>query len=293
MAQPLVSVIIPTYNRCKELRVALDSVISQTYQNIEIIVVDDGSTDNTREVVSSYTDVKYLVQNNNGPSAARNTGIKNSHGELIAFLDSDDAWLPHKLEKQVRCFVERPELGIVGTGCFNCDENLANPTARSNLKLAKSDREQILIWNYWPTPSLCIRRICFDTVGFFDEEMKFAEDWDMWIRIAQSFQSFTIKEPLILIRKHQQSLSGSAANRDYNYDLWEKLIIKNKERYSMGFITFHKAMSYYYFNRSYGCQVSGDGRGEQHYLLQSLIHWPFYYPKRSLAYLLKLLKSPK
>lgn len=102
MAEPLISVVIPTYNRAHYVCEAIDSVLAQTYKNIEIIAVDDGSTDNTKDIIQQYSSrIKYIYQNNAGPSAARNNGIKQSNGDLIAFLDSDDIWLAEKLERQV------------------------------------------------------------------------------------------------------------------------------------------------------------------------------------------------
>ena len=286
-----VSVIIPTYNRARYLPTALDSIIAQTVKPLEIIVVDDGSTDDTEQVVAFYHDsVSYIRQENAGPSAARNLGIRAARGSIIAFLDSDDAWLPLKLEKQLNCFTEKPDLGMIGTGYFNCDENLGNPVWQASFKLAATEREEILIRNLWPTPTLLIRRNCFDAVGMFDEEMKFAEDWDMWTRIAQAFPATTVREPLVLTRKHQLSLSGSSSNLDYNYELWKKLIIRNRQRYSMNFVTFQKAKSFYFFNRSYSCNLNGDDRSELRYLLKSIVCWPFYAPKRPIVLLLKYLK---
>lgn len=286
-----VSVIIPTYNRARYLPDALDSLIAQTVQPFEVIVVDDGSNDNTEQVVASYGDqVRYLRQENAGPSAARNRGIRAARSRIVAFLDSDDAWLPHKLEKQLKCLAERPELGLIGTGLFDCDENLENPIRQADLKLASSEREEVLIRNIWPLTSILIQCSCFDAVGLFDEKMRFAEDWDLWIRIAHSFPVATVKEPLVLMRKHQQSLTGSTANRNYNYDLWEELIIRNRQRYSMSFVAFRKAMSYYLFNKSYSCQMNGEVHNEVRYLLKSLAYWPFYAPKRGVALLLLLFK---
>lgn len=292
---PLVSIIIPMYNRAHTISDAVNSVMAQTYDNYEVILVDDGSTDNTKEIITRDFDaVTYIYQENCGPSVARNTGIKHAKGELIAFLDSDDAWLPFKLEKQLQCLAEQPDLGMIGTDYFNCDENLGNPIRQAHLKFARTEREEILIRNLWPTPSLLIRRSCFDAVGLFNEEMRFAEDWDMWIRIAQSYPVATINEPLVLIRKHRQSLAGSVGNSDYNYELWKKLILSNRQRFPrMSFVAYHKAMSFYFFNRSYDCQVKSDARGERRFLLKSLLYWPFFIPKRAAVLMVKYLKMFK
>ena len=124
MAKPLVSVIIPAYNSADFIDEALKSVFDQTYKDLEIIVVDDGSTDDTRAVLEKYGDrVNYHYQDNNGPASARNRGIKLARGKYIAFLDADDLWLPTKLEKQVALFKNRENLGFVTTGVCSFDEN--------------------------------------------------------------------------------------------------------------------------------------------------------------------------
>ena len=121
----IVSVIIPTYNRAKYITSAIDSVLSQTYNNIEIIVVDDGSNDSTREVLYRYGNkIRYVYQENLGVSAARNRGIELSKGEWIAFLDSDDVWFPKKLSVQMEHISERPEIDVHVTNVFISRENI-------------------------------------------------------------------------------------------------------------------------------------------------------------------------
>lgn len=283
-----VSVIIPTYNRSRHLVTALDSVFSQTYPPFEVLVVDDGSTDDTPNIIAAYGNrVRYLTQRNKGPSAARNWGIREAQGDFIAFLDSDDAWLPNKLELQIARFTREPSLGLLGTAYYTCDENLNNPVLMLLPPLATSEKEEILIRNIWPTPSLMIRKRCFEMVGDFDEGMRFAEDWDMWTRISMEFQAGTLSEPLVLIRKHQQSLNALVENSSYNFGLWFEVILRNRRRYAMGTINYRKAMSWYYLNQSYHYQVVGDMRKRSCYLLKSIIEWPFFNPNRFLS----LIKS--
>ena len=119
--QPLVTVVIPTYNRREYLPGALKSVRNQTYRNLEIIVVDDGSTDGTDAMLKREQGIMFLRQQNSGPSAARNTGIGAARGEFVAFLDSDDYWLPHKIELQMGRMLKNQRLGIVGCASFICD----------------------------------------------------------------------------------------------------------------------------------------------------------------------------
>jgi len=273
-----VSVIIPVYNRAKTIADAIESVFAQTYTDYEIILVDDGSNDNFMKIVAQYGDrVTCIYQKNNGPAAARNNGIRHAKGEFIAFLDSDDSWLPIKLEKQLKCLEGDPRLGLIGTGYYNCDENLRNPIRQEIIKMANTEREEILIQNIRPTSSVVVRRVCFEVVGMFNEEMKFAEDWDMWIRIAQSFSIGTLDDSLVYMRKHTKSLSGSSANTDYNFGLWKKLILSNRKQLpEMNFVVYLKAMSFYYLNLSYTRRIAGDIRGGRWFLFMSLIHCPFF-----------------
>ncbi|QIT56556.1 glycosyltransferase family 2 protein [Aquisalimonas sp. 2447] len=114
-AAPLISIVTPTFNRAGYLPVAIDSVLAQTFPNLEYLIVDDGSTDNTSDVVNSYDDerIRYFRQENQGQSVARNVGIENSRGEFVCFLDSDDAWVPEKLQQQLEAFRAHPEAGVV------------------------------------------------------------------------------------------------------------------------------------------------------------------------------------
>jgi glycosyltransferase involved in cell wall biosynthesis len=285
-----VSVVIPTYNRAKYLRVALESVISQTCLPAEIIVVDDGSTDNTQEVVRDYIHhIRYFAQTNSGPSAARNLGIRESRHAYIAFLDSDDAWMPYKLEHQMDWFNREPSLGMTGTRYLSCDEFLHNPREQLIFQLAPSDNEEILIRNLWPTPSIIICRRCIEVVGLFDENLRYAEDWDLWMRIASRFPIKTIHEPLVLVRNHKDSLIASHDNILSNFYVWLQLIQRNKVTYDMGSIPYRKALSWYYLNVSYHYQVLGNRYLESRFLSKSIAAWPFFSPRRFAALAKKLI----
>jgi glycosyltransferase involved in cell wall biosynthesis len=276
-----VSVVIPTYNRAEYLRVALESAVSQTCLPAEIIVVDDGSTDNTQEVVRDYIDqIRYFIQTNSGPSAARNLGIRESRCDYIAFLDSDDAWMPNKLEIQMDGFNRQQSVGLIGTGYLSCDEFLQNPRKWRAFHLAPSDNEEIFIRNLWPTPSIIICRSCIGAVGLFDENLRYAEDWDLWMRIASRFPIKTIHEPLVLVRNHKDSLIASNDNILSNFNVWLQLIHRNKITYNMGSIPYRKALSWYYLNVSYHYQVLGNRYLESSFLSRSIAAWPFFSPRR-------------
>jgi glycosyltransferase involved in cell wall biosynthesis len=188
MKMPLVSVIIPTYNSADYIEEALQSVFEQTFQDFEIIVIDDGSTDGTGEVLKKYGDrISYLFQENNGPSSARNRGIRAARGEYIAFLDADDLWVSTKLEKQVSLFLQRKGLGMVTTGACSFDEKGVfgySADKRKTLMVGDIARNIFLRSNIG-TPTVMVRKEIFDSIGFFEENIRQSEDDNMWIRIAK------------------------------------------------------------------------------------------------------------
>jgi glycosyltransferase involved in cell wall biosynthesis len=191
---PEVSVIIPTYNRAKYVTKAIDSVLAQTYRDYEIIVVDDGSTDNTSEVLNPYMDrIHYIYQENAGVSAARNRGIMDAKGEWIAFLDSDDEWLPEKLSIQMRDVQRRPD---VCAHITNVTFNPLNGRAISlfevrNFKgygvssfILERPFQYMLKYEIAVLPTLLVRRDILLDSGLFDTELSIAEDVDIFLRVA-------------------------------------------------------------------------------------------------------------
>ncbi|SMC50185.1 Glycosyltransferase involved in cell wall bisynthesis [Desulfocicer vacuolatum DSM 3385] len=200
----VVSVVIPTYNSGKYLVKALDSVFSQTFENYEIIVVDDGSTDNTRQIVQGYGKrVRYFYQAQSGPSHARNFGIRNAKGNLIAFLDADDVWMAEKLEKQVELFKRDADLGMVFTEHSLFDETGIYRREINKKKLLNGNlAANILLLSGVGTPTVMVKKSVFDEQGMFEEFMVYAEDDNLWIRIAANYPVRLIDEPLVLVRDH-------------------------------------------------------------------------------------------
>ncbi|MBE9167392.1 glycosyltransferase family 2 protein [Pleurocapsales cyanobacterium LEGE 06147] len=199
---PVISVIIPTYNRAHSIGKSINSILIQSYQNFEVIVVDDRSTDNTEEIVKSFNDprIKYIRhQHNLGAAVARNTGIEKSRGRYIAFLDSDDEWLPHKLTKQVELLEQcKPEVGVVYTGLeivneFNQIQRTKVPTYRGYL------RNTLLFANVVGTPStVMVKREYLERVRGFDPDiLQFAADADLWVRLSESCEFEVISEVLV------------------------------------------------------------------------------------------------
>jgi glycosyltransferase involved in cell wall biosynthesis len=204
-----VSAVIPAYNAMKYLPEALEGVLSQTFSDFEVLIVNDGSNDNICEWSNQITDprVQIISQENQGTSVARNTGILKSTGEYIAFLDADDIWEPSKLEKQVNYLDSHPLVGLVDTWAAVMEEDgtLTNKLISNSLE-GDVFRTVVERCDSFVScgSSPMVRRVCFDTLGLFDAE-SYVEDVDMWIRIGTRYQYGAIKEPLVRYRQHIDS----------------------------------------------------------------------------------------
>ncbi len=213
MKNPIVSVVIPNYNYAHYLRETVDSVLDQTYRNIEIIVVDDGSKDSSKEILDSYGDkIRTNFQKNQGVSVARNNGVKESHGEYVAFLDADDAWLPTKIEKQVERFERQPELGLVHVGVDEIDadgnslvERLEGVEGDVSGILLMLKREGVLGGG----SGLMVPRTVFDEVGGFDTQLSTSADWDLFYRISERYRVGFVSEILLRYRVHNSNMHGN------------------------------------------------------------------------------------
>lgn len=202
---PRISVVIPTYNYGHYLPTAIASVREQKWPDLEIIVVDDGSTDETPRVMEELAgdDLRYLRQPNAGAAAARNLGIRESNGEWIAFLDADDFWMPDKLAIQMGELQKHPTASF---SYADVRERFVDGT-ESNLEcepVRKSLILKLLTGNAFSTPTVIVRRQCFQEVGLFDEKLRTGEDWDMWLRLAAHFECIYVARPLALVRRAAQ-----------------------------------------------------------------------------------------
>lgn len=210
MASPTVSVVIPTRDRAQYIVEAIESVLAQTYPDYEIIVIDDGSTDSTRESLAQYVKndrLRYERQDALGVSAARNHGVRLARGRFIALLDSDDLFLPTKLEKQMALFGQDPELGFVHCNFSKFDDQDRELGVRDTSRHQGSIYPQILQeWSVlMAMPCMLVRKVVFETVGGFDEQMSWAEDMDLWRRIARKYPVGTVSEALVKVRVHSAS----------------------------------------------------------------------------------------
>ena len=282
---PSVSVIIPTYNRAHLVGRAIRSVLDQTRQDFELIVVDDGSTDKTGRVVRSFTDdrIRYLRhERNRGGAAARNTGIKAARGTYIAFLDSDDEWLPEKLEKQVEEFQRADEsVGVVYCAFWWCEEGakLLSPSPPS---LEKEDFQKLIhkrrayVW----TVTAMVRRNVLQAVGGFDERLPRCQETELWMRVSYHYNFAYINEPLVNVYDPgERSLDYVRAHVEAR-----KLILSKHESYINKFRDIKSNYLYEIGNKL--CQLGEVSEGRK-YLLRALLAYPFF-AKCGVAFMLSL-----
>jgi glycosyltransferase involved in cell wall biosynthesis len=207
----LVSVIIPVFNREDYVAEAIKSVLSQTYKNIEAVLINDGSSDISLDILESFQKkypelIKVINQPNQGQIVARNNGIHGSSGEFVAFLDSDDSWHKNKLELQIPHF--KNDIGLVYSGVefINSDGKITGVDIPASIK--GSLFPYLLVKNRMVGGTVVVRRSVLDEVGFFDEAFQAAENWDLWLRVSIRFSTSFVAEPLVKYRIHAGNMSG-------------------------------------------------------------------------------------
>jgi len=228
-----ISVVIPSYNRKDFLKRSIDSAINQTKKPLEIIVVDDGSTDGTETMIKSdYDFVKFIKQKNKGVSAARNIGIKVSIGEWICFLDSDDEWKKDKLEKQINAMKSNPGYKFFHSNEIWIKNGLRINQKKKHKKYGGDIFDKCLDMCRISPSSVMINKTVFDEVGNFNEGLVVCEDYELWLRICDKYKVFFIDEPLIIkYGGHQGQLSYSIESiENHRIKALEYLTLENLNR---------------------------------------------------------------
>lgn len=218
-SSPLVSVVIPAHNAEQYLAETLQSVFAQTYTALEVIVVDDGSTDGTAALVREQFPAAACLSKVNGRVArARNHGIDHARGEWIAFLDADDVWLPEKIARQMAAVRDRPEVGLCFTDCtvfLNEPRKVLHRASTAITPKPGGGAAALFEDNFITTSTVMVRRSVLDAVGQFSPEFHGPEDFDLWLRIAERFSIAYIDEPLALYRRHTESLTALIRTQNY------------------------------------------------------------------------------
>lgn len=256
MQEAKVSVVITCYKYAHFLANALNSVLSQTHRNLEAIVVNDGSPDNTDEVMQPFLSdprVVYIKQENAGQAVAKNNGIRRASGEFIAFLDADDGWEFDKLEKQLKLFRD-PKVGVVYSRVRHMDEN-GDPLTLPERDLMQPRRgnitEHLFRDNLVPFCAALVRRACFDKVGLMDTSFRMGIDWDLWLRMSVHYHFDYVDEPLLIYRVgHSGQMSKNYAVREQDtMRIMEQFIAANPKLLPKELVRW--AFAYSYCNRGY------------------------------------------
>jgi len=286
--EPLVSIIIPTYNRAFCLANAIKSVLDQTYSNIEIIVVDGPSKDDTETVINKLGDKKIIYireEKARGAGAARNTGIKVARGEYIAFQDSDNVWFPEKLEKQMDILMSASQdVGMIYTGYKKiCNDVFKGYYPQKNIKHKSGFLlNELLVENFIGCQTVVTKKECFNRVGYFDELLPTTEDWELFIRISGQYKILCINQPLVLSYIQSDSISVDLRKMVIAF----KLIL---ERHFSEFSKNKRLLAQYYFNNIATILCENNEHGEGRAFMVKAMKLNPYNIKYYLVYVISLL----
>ncbi len=263
-----ISVVIPTYNRADGVVAALGSVLAQTQPPDEVIIIDDGSTDNTSERLAFYRErIHYVCQPNRGPASARNAGVQHSSGELVAFLDSDDLWLPKKLERQLAAFANDPDLRICHTNEIWIRNGVRVNPMKKHQKYGGHIFEKVLPLCIVSPSSVVMTRQLLNEVGGFDGSLPACEDYDLWLRVLCRYPIAYIEEPLVVKHGgHADQRSRTVKGLDqYRIRALEKLLasgILTPEQYRLALDELTRKCQIY----GAGCVKHGKPEDGNYYL---------------------------
>jgi glycosyltransferase involved in cell wall biosynthesis len=284
MKRKTLSVIIPTYNSGQFLTQAIKSVAAQTFPSSEIIVVDDGSTDDTQKQLASYSGrIKYILQGNQGVSAARNRGVQAATGEFIAFLDADDVWHPRKIELQLNAIAAHPDLSLLATGTFDWPvaafPGVDDP---AGYPVSPVSWSQIVVRTSLLTSSVLVRHDTLDQAGPFDDSLQGPEDRDLFLRIAEIARVAKLDLPLTGYRNVQGSLSKQVATCEAGM---RKILNRLDERkaWKRRWVLRRKSYSYMYNTCSYIHGLQRNYPTALMCLMKSLAWYPLPYGRGEVA----------
>lgn len=272
---PIVSVVVPVYEQPDLLAEALNSVHDQTFENFEVVVVDDASDTNFKPIIDDYGESTRLVTHdeNKGAAEARNTGIDAVRGEYVAFLDADDTWAPPKLEKQLKVFERDDEnVGLVYTGFVQYELNGTEweryPEAKGDIYVEELERDRV-----HPTSTVMVRRGCLERVGGFDSSLPSRQDYDLWIRITEHYEVDYVNEILVDKREQPDSIS-----KDFESRIAGDLAVFDKVRdraVDLGFWTRSRIFSYHHHVIGRDYESNDDRWKALKHLGLAILRYPF------------------
>jgi len=274
---PNISVIIHTYNNEKLIAETIESVLRQTYKDYEIIVVDDGSTDNTRTVLQPYMDrMRYHYKENGGIPSAKNAGIRLSEAGFIAFLDHDDLWVPDKLKIQIDYFNKNPQVGLVYSKYITFSNG---KELRTNPKKGYSGWvfSKLISRSFIQTSTVMVKRECLDAVGPFDESFTLSDEYDLFLRIAKRYQCGFVDKELTRYRIHDRN----ASKDDLRFDMENLKVFKKIYDNSNGLDTkckklLRERIAKYNMNVAGRLYAQGRFEDSNKYHREALKYLPFY-----------------
>ncbi|OZC37242.1 hypothetical protein B9Q17_03740 [Marinobacter vinifirmus] len=284
---PLISVIIPTFNCYSTLRSAIESALSQTYKNIEVIVIDDGSSDETPSIISSYINsIIYIKQENRGVAEARNVGVRSSNGEWIAFLDADDIWDENKLERQFSKMNDEGNSWSYTDTRFVGGVNSGRLDSEFTKKHTGSVFNELLTNNFISTSTVLLKKSKFHNAGGFDTTLPAIEDWELWVRISSKNAVSYVDQPLTTYRVHKKSTSRNT-RKVLPYHLKAISVIFSKNQLNKKQRKFiKKAKSNSYTICSYISEEENDHAFSLYCAIKSFINCP-----RSLKCILRIIRT--
>ena len=286
-SQVLVTIITPTFNRASFLSMAIDSVLSQTFPDFELIIIDDGSTDNSCEVIDAYQQkddrIVYIYQQNQGQSVARNRGLAEARGKFICFLDSDNAWVPEKLEVCLQAFERYPEADVVYGDFIIIDADGKELGVNRMRRFSGRITAQLLRDNFVSMNTTMTRASCFHELGGFSEDERYAEDYELWLRLSTRFSFRYLPEILGFYRIMEDQIS---TDKDRRFVANEALLhdFLNRNPGVVSQLEKRRGLSNFYVRKArYGVGRGRVGRAAAD-IIRALTHYPFWSgPWRALA----------
>lgn len=299
---PLVSVIMPCFNSAEHLNEAIDSVLQQDYANIELIVVDDGSTDNSPKILEQYGDkITVIFQQNSGPAAARNTGMRVAKGDFIAFNDSDDIWLPGKLSAQIALLQSAPEIGLCYTGWIVWDQQQPLSQILQSRPVISPQQQvpELSGWLYLKLLAVCyihtttavFRKDILQNVGYFNEAYRIGEDHDYWLRISQYCQVAKLKRAYSVYRDNPVSVTKKLHGKNYSLLVLQENLKQFGLTCPSGASISQQQAKYYLGERHFVYGYQAMLSGQRRIALHAFVHCVKYRYKTSRAFLLMLACS--